>query len=160
MQLAQAPAVTADAKVAIVAIEHLTQAFALQFKRPMPHEPALLIERLERTRKAIVRCELLHDRVPLPRCSPDMAEPEDDVGNDDSPLSPGPRRGRKSTRRVLSGCNCSPNLPSRFPSTASTRPASSLWANSITKSSQNRTSVLGPRRRGCTVWVNHSSTTW
>ena len=41
------PAATADAKVAVVAIEHLTQAFALQFKRPMPHEPALLIERLE-----------------------------------------------------------------------------------------------------------------
>ena len=60
MQLTQAPAVTADAKVAIVAVEHLTQAFALQFKRPMPHEPALLIERLERTRKAVFRRELLH----------------------------------------------------------------------------------------------------
>src|SRR5882757_579214 len=37
VQLTQAPGVTGDAKIAVVAIEHLTQAFALQFKRPMPH---------------------------------------------------------------------------------------------------------------------------
>ena len=63
MQLAQPPAITADAKVAIVAIEHLTQAFLLHFERPMPHEPALLIEYLERTRKAVFRRELLKGHV-------------------------------------------------------------------------------------------------
>jgi hypothetical protein len=87
VQLTQSPAITADAKVAIVAIEHLTQAVALHFKRPMPHEPALLIESLERTRKAVFRRELLHYRVSLPRCSPNMAEPEEVErrGQDDSP---------------------------------------------------------------------------
>jgi hypothetical protein len=75
VQLTQSPAVTADAEVAIVAIENLTQAFALQFKRPMPHEPALLIESLERTRKAIFRRELLHYRVSRPEnASPSMSE--------------------------------------------------------------------------------------
>src|SRR5205823_12409157 len=57
------------------------------------------------------------------------------------------RAGRKSTSRVLPGCRCNPNLPNRFPSTASTLSASTLCANSTTKSSQKRTRVLGPRRR-------------
>jgi hypothetical protein len=46
----------------------------------MHHPSALLIERLERTRKAFFRRELAHHPIVLPRGAPDVREPEEDKG--------------------------------------------------------------------------------
>ncbi len=60
-----------------MAFEHLAKTFVLRIERPVPHQPALLIERLERARQAIFRRQLPHHRIALPRGSPHMAEPEE-----------------------------------------------------------------------------------
>src|SRR5487761_1951050 len=80
MQCGQAPRVTADAEVAVVATEHLAKTLVLYFDRPMPHLPALLIDRLERARKTVFRRELSHHRIAFQRGSPYMAEPEEIEG--------------------------------------------------------------------------------
>jgi hypothetical protein len=58
VQMMKASEVTADAIVAIMPCEHLPKTFVLRIERPVTHEPTLLIDRLERARKAIFRREL------------------------------------------------------------------------------------------------------
>ena len=60
-----------------MAPEHLAKTLVLYFNRPMPHLPALFLERLERSRKTIFRRELTHHRIAFQRGPPYMAEPEE-----------------------------------------------------------------------------------
>jgi hypothetical protein len=77
VQQDQAPEVTRDAKVAVMALQHSAQPLVLSFHRPMHHPLALLIERFERSRKPFFRRELAHHRITLPRGAPYMHEPEE-----------------------------------------------------------------------------------
>ena len=69
--------VTADAKVGEMPLEHLAEFFMLIPDRPVPHCPALPIDRLLGASQAILRCQLPRYRPALLRFHPDMREPEE-----------------------------------------------------------------------------------
>src|SRR6266702_8188481 len=70
--------VTADAEVGIVPRQHLTELLVLLRQRLMPHRATRLVNRLDRTRQAILSRMLPHHPVAFPGLPPEMEEPQED----------------------------------------------------------------------------------
>ena len=59
-------------------LEHLAKSPMLLGQRPWPHEAALLVDRLERSRQTILGGSLPHRRIALPRLAPHVEKAEKD----------------------------------------------------------------------------------
>src|ERR1700686_4459870 len=159
--LLQSARVPRDAVVGVVTDEFGRQPGELIEDRPMPIGSAPVLNHGQRAGKAAFGRRLPHHVLAVPRLSPGVGEPRKSNGGSlQSACVPPPRCGRKSMKRVLSGCSVSPNRPRRFSNTSNTRLASWWVSKVITKSSANRTRVAVPIRRGRTSPSNHLSSTW
>ena len=76
-QLGQAHRVARDAEVTVPPLEHQAQPLVLRAQRPMPHEAALLRDRFERTRQAILGHLLANYQPARFRMHPQVAKPEE-----------------------------------------------------------------------------------
>src|SRR6516164_6568486 len=69
--------VTTDSEIGVMPLEHLSQTLVLVSQQPVSHLAALLVDRLERTRKAVFCRDLPHHRRTLPRAPPYVAEAQE-----------------------------------------------------------------------------------